>query len=293
MLKSIGALLIFAMLLSFGCQTKDQAADIPTYLYIPSFTIENDKNQSGMEIYSSTISDVWVYLDNDNQGAYELPALIPIVESGNHRLSIRPGIKNAGISASRRPYPYYKLYDLGVHKLVPGTVDTILPITYYDDDPRSITIAWEEGFEGPGADYTINPTSDTIVNIVDSVNYPELVFKDARTGQIILTEPGFRFEMISPTFTNLPTNSIPIYLEFNYKSTIDFIVGIYMDNKSQQIPIYVVKEQENWNKIYLDFSTYIQSGGPGINFNIFIGFTRSSNIPEVEMYLDNIKLIHY
>jgi len=293
MLKFSGVFFSISLLLVSGCQTKDQAADIPTYIYIPSFTIKNENSKTNMEIYSYKISDVWVYLDNSNQGAYELPALIPLAESGNHRLELRPGIKNAGMAVSRRPYPYYKLYDLGTYNMKPGTTDSLEPITYYDDDPTPITLAWDEGFEGPGVDYTINPQSDTIVNIIDSIDFPDIVFKDAKSGAIILEEPGFLFEMISPSLRNLPNSNIPIYLELNYKSNQDFIVGIYRGNKSEQIPIYVVKETEDWNKIYLEFTPYMKTSVPGTDFNIFIGFTRSKNLPRVEMYLDNIKLIHF
>lgn len=292
MLKFTGGLISFFLLVLFGCQTKDQAASIPTYLYIPAFTIENENSQTNMDIYSEKISDVWVYLDNDNQGAYELPALIPIAESGDHRIELRPGIKNAGIAVDRHPYPYYELYDLGTYNFKPGTTDTLRPITFYDDAPNPIITAWEEGFEGPGVNYTISPNSDTIVHLIDSANYPELVFKDAKSGAIILEEPGHLFEMISPSLYNLPGNNIPIYLELNYKSNHDFRVGLYLYNKTEQIPIYVVTEQDNWNKIYLDFTKYI-AAAPGSDINIFIGFTRSESEPRVEMYLDNIKLIHF
>ena len=290
MLRGLSFISAIALLLS-SCNTKDPAAEIPTYLYIPAFAVDN--SQSDLDLYSHNINDVWVYIDNSTQGAYELPALIPIAQKGNHQLEIRPGIKNAGISNARRTYPYYKESNLGIYNFKPGATDTIIPTTFYNDDPKPIIIAWEEQFEDLGPSYEIDPTSDTVITIINKSEEPENVFRDSKSGGIFMDETHFKFEMHSPTLRNLPKNNIPIYLEINYKTNHEFLVGLYMNNKSEQIPIYIVKEQENWNKIYLDFSSYIQSSLPGTNFNIFIGFVRQSDNTDVKMYLDNIKLIHY
>lgn len=282
-------ILIAIAVISMSCQKTDPA-NVPAYIYIPEFII--DSTQEELNIYSHNISDVWIYLDNDNQGAYELPALFPIAETGNHLLEIRPGIKNAGISNQRRPYPYYTLTSINMN-LKAGKTDTIIPVIGYDNEIRTIFVPWEEQFESIGANYDINPNSDTSLQIVDVSEQPELVFRDLRSGAIFMDESGYFFEMVSPTLLNLPRNNIPIYLEINYKSNQDFICGIYRYNKSEQIPIYIVKSKDEWNKIYLDLSEYIQSSPPGTDFNIYIGFTRNPSTLNVEMFLDNIKLIHY
>jgi hypothetical protein len=291
MSKLLGVLSSLLILTLSSCLTADPEVTVPSYIYVLPFEVDNSK--SDIELFSEKISDVWVYLDNDNQGAYELPALIPLAATGNHTIELRPGIKNAGISTERRPYPYYSLQTLSPYKLLAGKIDTIKPITYYANDPLKIAIDWEEGFENIGPSYEINPESDTGVQIINRNDYPDLVFRGNQSGMIILEAPGSRFEMISPELTNLPRNNIPIYLEINYKSNQDFRVGLYRNNKTEQFPIYIVKAQEDWNKIYLDFSPYIQSSSPGSNFNVFIGFTRKSSVSRVEMYLDNIKLLHY
>lgn len=288
MLFRKGVLSAFVVLVFTAC-VKTGPADIPNYIYIPQFEIVNDTTE--MEIFSHAISDVWVYVDNDNQGAYELPALIPFAESGKHLLELRPGIKNAGIANDRRPYPYYSLY-AETKNFSPGKTDTLVPPTSYNFIERNIKVAWEEQFESLGPSYDINPQSDTIVTIIDSLEYPDLVFRGKRSGAIILEEPGIRFELASPSLI-LPRNNIPIYLELNYKSDYPFTIGVYKDNKSEQIPLFIVKEQDDWNKIYLDISPYVQTSAPGTNFNIFIGFVRRIDVSKVEIYLDNIKLVHF
>ena len=108
MLKDVCCILVVSFAL-FSCSQKDPIATIPTYIHVPEFII--DSSQSDMELFSHKISDVCVYVDNQNQGAYELPATIPIAESGSHKIELRPGIKNAGIATARRPYPYYALHE--------------------------------------------------------------------------------------------------------------------------------------------------------------------------------------
>ena len=157
-----------------SCRTKPTEARVPAYIYIPEFVIDNTQNTSGLEIFSHNIKDVWVYLDNDNQGAYELPAMIPIAESGKHRIELRPGILNAGITIARRPFPYYAEYVLEDYNLIPGTVDTIKPITSYLND---LTVVWEEQFEDPQPNYIINPDSDTSIIFTGDDYKPDFVFQ--------------------------------------------------------------------------------------------------------------------
>ncbi len=283
------ALLFVTIYLFSSCRTKPTEAVVASYIYIPEFEIDNSQNTSGIDIFSHNIKDVWVYLDNDNQGAYELPALIPIAASGKHRIELRPGIFNAGITIQRRPFPYYTEYVLEDYNLISGVVDTIKPVTYY---LNSITVVWEEQFEDPQPNYILNPDSDTGITFTGDDYKPELVFRGNHSAEVIMEEPGILFEIYTETLNNLQSETSPIYLELNYKSNYDFTVGFYRNNKSEQFPIYVVKEQEDWHKIYLDFTEPIIASTPGSNFNIFIGFLRRQDIPRVEMYLDNIKLIH-
>lgn len=289
MIKRIFFPAICLMLIIQSCE-KTGPANIPAYVYVPEFIV--DTNDQDLKIYSENITDVWVYLDNDNQGAYELPAKFPLAETGNHQIELRPGIQNGGISSQKKPYPYYTLTTV-TKNFQAGKTDTFVPIIKYDNDVRNITVAWEEGFETLGSNYEVNPNSDTSLQIIEKMNDPENVFLGNRSGGIFLDENAFFFELASPNLTSLPRNNIPIYLEINYKTNESFIVGMYRDNKSEQFPIYIVKEKDDWNKIYLDFSEYVQASVPGSDFNIYIGIARNSTSPNIEMYLDNIKLIHY
>ena len=284
------------LILFIGCETLDPLVEVPAYIYVDTFDIRNDYSSWDEDIiFSKKITDVWVYAEGTNlQGAYELPATIPINRSGTGKLTLRAGIKNAGIGTSRAIYPFYKEFEIETYKYKTGVVDTIEPhiYTHYRDDPNQpIQLVWQEDFDDNIGGYSFHhkSTSDTTVQIIeDSV----LSFRGDQCGGIFLDEDAYFFEMISPSI-KLPRSAVPVYMELNYKTDHEFYVGLYLDNKGKQISLYVVKERENWNKIYFDFTSLIQSNFNAADFNVFIGFEKKDENPIVEMYIDNIKLLHY
>ena len=67
------SILFFILLFCFSCQ-KNDSNDIPTYIKINS--IDFDGNET------AKITDAWVYINDNLQGVYELPAEFPFLESG-------------------------------------------------------------------------------------------------------------------------------------------------------------------------------------------------------------------
>jgi hypothetical protein len=285
-------LLVFVSMLTLSCETFHSEIEPASYIYVKPFEIKVDSSLDEMLWVKSTkITDVWLYLDESQyQGAYELPAIIPIVEKGNHKISLRPGIKNSGITTDRRIYPFYAEYEINNFTLKPNYVDTITPSTKYDLGLNGIEFAWYENFETLFSSWTHHKSSDTVVNFVSDTN----VFDGKFSGGIFLDKDDLFFEMISAkSLTDLPRNGIPIYLELNYKTDHRFIVGLYASNKTQQIPVYTITEKENWNKIYLDLTDYINLNYDAEDFNVFIGISKTASEGEVKMYIDNIKLIYF
>ena len=287
--KTLSFLVIISMFI-VSCETFHAEIEPASYLYVKQFEINNDSIAPMWQIKSTKISDVWVYIDESQyQGAYELPAIIPIAEQGYHKISLRAGIKNTGITTDRRIYPYYMEYEKNIN-LRPNYVDTLTPITKYDHGISGIEDAWFEDFETLFSSWTHHPSSDSVVNFVSDTN----VFDGNFSGGIFLDEDDLFFEMISvPALTNLPRNGIPIYLELNYKTNHRFVVGLYASNKSEQIAVYTITEKEHWNKIYLDLTDQVNLNSDAFDFNIFIGISKDKDEGAVYMYIDNIKLLHF
>jgi hypothetical protein len=69
-MKKITYLLIVLVLSS--CQ-KEDTVDIPTYLKIDNIVLDEGNT-------TSIITDAWVYVNDQLQGVYELPAKFPVLE---------------------------------------------------------------------------------------------------------------------------------------------------------------------------------------------------------------------
>jgi len=113
--------LIFLVSLSTSCRKFDGDQTIPAFIRIDTISLTSDYFTEGANTHN--ISDAWVYVNDQIIGAFELPALIPVLAKGTNKLEIRPGIKLNGISSTRAPYPFYKpfitQYDVNImhHKI--------------------------------------------------------------------------------------------------------------------------------------------------------------------------------
>ena len=109
-LKQILAILsLYVAAISFtGCDIINPSEKIPAYLHIDSFTLKGSYDSFGT--LSHAITDVWVIIDNEFIGAYELPADIPVLKEGKKSMVLKAGIKENGITNTRLPYPFYDGY---------------------------------------------------------------------------------------------------------------------------------------------------------------------------------------
>ena len=95
------------MLLFSGCDKEEQ---IPSYIYISEFVLYTKNTNFGSN--SHDFVDAWVYANNKLIGVFELPATIPILESGSKQLTIIAGIRKNGLYYEREAYPFLKPYDI-------------------------------------------------------------------------------------------------------------------------------------------------------------------------------------
>jgi len=107
-MKHIIFLFLFGIFLFQSCKKADINDGVPSYISIPSIKV--DSIQSGVGSNSNKITDAWIYFDNNLQGVYPLPATFPVLLQGKQNISIKAGIKNNGIAATRAKYPFYDYY---------------------------------------------------------------------------------------------------------------------------------------------------------------------------------------
>src|SRR5688572_31891479 len=80
-----------------ACEIINPTEDTPSYLKINKIVLDPRKNST--ETYgtaSNNITDAWVFVNGKLIGTFELPASIPVLESGSAKVEILPGIYGDG-----------------------------------------------------------------------------------------------------------------------------------------------------------------------------------------------------
>lgn len=275
-----------SLLFLLACNEDEIEATVPAYLKIDNISVDV-QNSSNQGSASSKIVDAWVFVNDQLIGAFELPAIIPILHTGNVNVKVRGGIYNNGLSNQREIYPFYEFYNLDT-VLVPEVVyEPNIEVEYKQEAVFNDAFDIED-FE-TGISFINNPNNDT--NIV-RVTEADKVFEGNASGGIFL-EPGTRFaEIYTPNFSNVPRNGTAVYMELNYRSTHNFAISLYVNNQSQQFSVVNFRASTEWNKVYVEFSDAFSNLFSANNFSIAIGIAKPLN-DNSELLLDNIKLINY
>ncbi len=270
-----------------SCEVINPDEGIPSYIQIDTITLTTDYAAEGTD--SHKITDAWVYVDDELVGAYELPATVPVLKSGSHKITVNAGIKMNGISATRIPYPFYQPYEITTD-LVPDSILTLQPVVHYY---ATTTFAWKEDFESPGYTLELTNVSDTILNRVTGTAD---VFEGNVSGLFAMRNPPqFLFECKTINEYALPKGGTPVFLELNYKCNNTFRIGIFENEGgvSTQVPQTIqINKSENWNKIYVNLTNEVSLFPNAINYNVYFGVIPDDGIPEPKVYVDNIKLIY-
>ena len=283
---------IILLVFNISCQIIDRPEKAPSFIQIDDFQFSISNNNQGTS--SEKITDAWIYINGNLEGAYELPATIPLHYQGIQDLSIYPGIKRNGISADRKKYPFYTQFDTTIN-LIPDSILSLQPSTEYEDQ----LYFWIEDFEDPQHKFETHTTSQVDINIIESPSN-ELFEGDA--GIITMDSADYycEFRTNELDFNSFPKNlNIPAYIEMNYANNYPFTVGIL--HKDASVPSYqkfplitLVPTYENevsWNKTYLYIPDATNFFTSATEFDLFISATNENSENDINILLDNFKVI--
>jgi len=279
------------LLIFISCNKEEDKAAIPAYLHIDQFVIDADFNSEGTS--SQKVTTAWIYVNDEMLGAYDLPMDVPIIASGNTKISVEAGMNLNGIAKLRTPYPYYSFYDEQIN-LTPDKLHYLnaakdsLP---HGDYQNFLKLEIVEDFESPGFGMEATPKSDTDFVKINKAE-GAFVFENEPTnsGLIVLKSQSI-FEVVSiKKYDFIPVQNY--YIELNYKSEIPFTVGVFMTKGTQtiQAPVVQVFPSTTWNKIYINLVTELGASLPD-DYKIFIGAINKENSSK-EIYIDNVKLVY-
>lgn len=264
--------IFFLSLIIISCTKPDLGT--PNYLIIEEINISDNT--------TANITDAWVYVDENLIGVYELPANFPTLVEGVNKVRIRAGIKDNGISGTRIPYPFYSSYIIDILDFNSNNTFEITPEVSYIENIDF----FNEDFEGVGLDLEVTSNSDTtILKFNNSTN---------NYGGAILIDSLFNFELSTDELSNLPQAGAPVYLELDYKSNTQFLVGVYVNFPQSvlQKDLLYINPKEDWNKIYINLTSVVSEAVGANFFKVFISMQRDFALDTNLIFFDNIKVVY-
>jgi len=283
-LKLKTAWLILPVLALSACNIINPAEPVPAYLHVEPFVFSTADISQGSADHK--IEDVWVYIDDDLQGVYELPATFPVIANGYHTIKLRPGIYFNGVKASRFPYPFYSIYDTLIN-FMPGNEHVIAPSATYT---AGLDFTNENFDSGGGIIFDTTSVSKAKMEVT---NIPGEVYEGTGTGKAILDSAHSVMEIATGALFLPVLGSQRTFIEVNYRSTIPLVVGLIANGYTpDHVSIITLKPNTEWNKLYLEITNPAHALSEATSFQVFF-YARIYDVNSTDtVYLDNFKVIH-
>lgn len=277
--------------LLFSCKQEDIT---PSWLKINEFTVTTNEELEGSN--SHNITDVWIFMDGQQLGVWELPCKLPVLDEGEHKFTLFPGIKNNGTSSTRKRYPFYNTFEINETLVKNDTVE-LFPSTTYKSE---LEFAFIEDFEDAGISFTKGPTSDTDMVFIEESIFPDIVQYGSKCGGVFLNTEDSLYTGITSTSISFP-KAQQVYMEVDFKNTNSFAVGVvanFIDGTSnQRLPFVILPGQppgqEEWKKVYIDLSVELGLDGSAVSHNIYLISALDEGIASGDVFIDNIKLLYF
>ncbi|MFM7662305.1 MAG: hypothetical protein ACKO6A_06545 [Bacteroidota bacterium] len=282
----------FPILLLLACVKNNPN---PSWLEVTHWTLNPNSSLSGAEgELTHNLSDAWVFIDDEVIGVFEVPFKIPILKSGSCNIKIFPAVRNNGIAATKKIYPFMEVFQVNVDLNENQTV-TLNPVTKY----KSASQFSIEDFEDPlNLDIVVDQNTSAILSTPTS-NIDLQTFNGNFYGIIQLNYNDSTWIASTQTQLYIPKGR-DAYLEVDYYNTNSLATGvIYVkpDNTTQNNPNYGMQAQEpnsvKWKKIYIELKELIGYSPNGSNFLQSFIAKLDEGKEQSEIRLDNIKVVYF
>lgn len=267
---------VFVLLVFFSSCRPNSSGEIPAYLYLNE---ANLTTVSGQGSASHSITDAWVYVDDNLLGVYELPSQVPVIADGSTKIEITAGIKLNGLSSTRAVNPFFQSITMQLD-LTPGETDTI-PLEF---EYRSATVfTLNENFEGGNAFTGIERISGT----------GDTIFEGDASGKMFVDTSATTLTARTIDFYNLPGGGRPVFAEVNYKSSARLLMGITFMSQGIEQDFFILgfNRNDEWGKVYINLTPYTTETGGG-EFKLLFRSELPADLESAAAYLDNIKIVY-
>ena len=225
------------MLFSLSCDLVQDHHLNPSTIKVSSVSLTNSNNAP----LSHAIRDIWVYIDDQYAGSFTVPFFIPVLESGERNLKLYPGSRYYGILSKPEIHPLIEPIET-TQNLIAGNVVELQAKYHYKNN---LSIILNEGFE----------SGSIFINDLDSFPASKLVRSGLLSrngnfaGYAALDKQNTVVESASTFFTL--SNKKTVFLEFDFKSDVDFNVGIISYPSKQKNYFLALRPAADWKKVYI------------------------------------------
>lgn len=277
-------LTLSAAIALFGACRKTET--VPGYVVIDRVGVAATDLEGGG---TSKVTEAWVTVDDRSVGVWELPARIPVVGTGQHRIGIEAGIRRNGDFNDRVRYPYYNSWSTQVELEGGASADLFPEVTYSAAD------IWLERFNDAGSQLVAGEGSDTTLLLFPASERPDATLDGTQCGGFVLDAARDRIAL--RTDLDLPGENGPVYLELDFSTDVELTIGLaYFSEgfeRSEPYAILVPTASPGsiaWNKVYVDLTGFFNLGGIS-DRDIYIGAQLPVGRSGAAAYLDNLKLV--
>ena len=284
--------LSFFLLLLLGFTACVKNNPDPSWLEVTAWTLQSNIDLSGDEgELSHNITEAWVLVDDKTIGVFQVPFKIPILKDGMCNIKIYPAIKNNGISATKKIYPFLEVYEVN-QTLTKNQTLTLNPVTKY----KSATQFWIEDFEGVNISLTDDP--NTSIAVCETVNENLQPFNGSFYRKISLNSIDSLWVAYTETQLSI-SKGREAYLEIDYHNTNSLTTGlIYVSPAGVTNNINIRLNAQNpetvvWKKIYIELRELIGASPNSSNFLQSFSCYLDPGQISTEILIDNIKVVYF
>lgn len=270
---------------------KDKPEEIPAYLRIEPFTV-NAVGGTGWQ----KITEGWVYAGDQFLGGYTLPAVVPVLATGETDLTVFPGVKENGLKQTPALYPFLERYETKVN-LAAAQTTPVQPSTRYADNA---VFPWS-------VDKTTFNTSSVVLENRDSDTATTFVLTtvgafDGRSVRMDVDVSHPVIEIATEAVADIPdSGEKQVWLEMHYQNDMPFelwLLGTQGSSNELSKAVYQFLPAEKWNKIYFNLTEFVvalQQDRYRLFFRVSLPKNINGNYDQTSgtVLLDNLRLIHF
>jgi hypothetical protein len=291
----------FCLFALTACSTSPRGT-MPTYVHIDSFSF-NLQGKDYADFYkaygspSHNINTVWAYYRNNDAGVntpvgvFDLPVTFPVLTSPGHgSLELVPGIAVNGLNNYEEQYPFYAFDTALSLTAQPGKTINYTPTTTYTTATKAKLIADFQFGDELHEDYgTVGPTIIYSGSAGDS-----LLVDGTNIGAVFFNNSG---DSTVDSTTDFFIDSTQAFIEFDYKSTVPFYVGlqgVLGAVGGSTTPTYLagIYPSEAWKKFYLEVDNFV-GYTKATTYRFYVKAALPAGQSDGKLLLAHIKLITF